>query len=271
MPTENEPATFSPEPPPVTLTVTHLCGALAGKQQVIARLPAVIGRSRQCDIQLDPQDMQASGRHARFWFDGQTLWVEDLGSTNGTWLNNCRITQAQLSDGDDIEFGPGGPRLRVTMAWSATAWAGNIQGETYHLGICEFPLRSTLRFPIYGVGLLGLVVPFWLGSLVSVVLLMPLGVLALLLGWSLARVNITITPHQIEYQGIWRQVSLPWREVTDLQVEWRGPNGRRLTYTIVGRERLRFNPTDYVSGIELAQLIVRRTGKRWVSVSSGKT
>lgn len=263
MPTTNEAAVHATETPSFTLTVFHLRGGLAGQQQTLSQLPAVIGRSRRCEVHLDSQDTQASGRHARLSFDGQDIWIEDLESTNGTRLNGIRITRASLTSGDEIELGDGGPKLRITFDWPpARPWIGNAQSETYFLGTCEFPLRSPWRFPIYGLGALLLCLPLWLGSLVAALLLTPLGLLALLLAWSMARVNLTITPTQVEYQGIWQQVSLPWSEVTRLHVNLRGHS--RALYRIVGQKQcICFRPPDDTSGIELARLVVRRTGKQW--------
>ncbi|QUV78966.1 FHA domain-containing protein [Chloracidobacterium thermophilum] len=262
MPTMNEAAVRFPETTSVTLTVHHLCGGLAGKQQVIRHLPVVIGRSHRCEVRLAPDDTAASGRHARLSFDGTAIWLEDLESTNGTRLNGNDVTRASLTSGDEIELGCGGPRLRITFDWPAAQWIGNAQSETYVLGTCEFPLPSPWRFPVYGLGLLLLLLPLWLGSLVAAVLLMPLGILALLLAWSMARINLTITPSHIEYQGIWQQVTLPWSEVTHLHARLRAQG--RATYTIVGKtRRIHFRPPNDASGIELAQLIVRRTGRQW--------
>lgn len=263
-PTTNEPPAPTPETTSITLTVTHLHGAQAGRRQTIHRFPVVIGRSHQCELRLDAQDTRASGRHAQLSFDGGAFWIEDLGSTNGTRLNGRPVTRAALADGDEIEFGTGGPRLRVNFDRPAEPWIGNVQGETYHLDVCEFPLRSAWRFPAYGFGVACLLLPLWLGSIVAAVLLIPLGLPALLLGWSLTRVNITITPLHLEYQGVWRHVQLPWSEVTRLHVNLQPAESRRAEYTVVGRRQsITFRPNSYAGGIELARLIVRRTGKRW--------
>jgi pSer/pThr/pTyr-binding forkhead associated (FHA) protein len=64
---------------------------------------AVIGRSRECDIQIS--DPNASRRHAEIRRDGDTFSVVDLGSTNGTDLNGRRTQRATLSDGDRITIG----------------------------------------------------------------------------------------------------------------------------------------------------------------------
>ncbi|MGQ9897334.1 MAG: FHA domain-containing protein [Acidobacteriota bacterium] len=251
------------------MTVLHLRGGLAGKQQVIHHLPVIIGRSHSCEVRLDAQDIHASGCHARLSFDGQAVWIEDLESTNGTRLNGNDITRAKLTSGDEVELGRG-PQLRITFDWPPTQWLGNAQKETYFLGTCEFPLRSSWRFLIYGLGFLLLLFPVWLGNLVVAVLLMPIGILALLLAWSMARVNLTITPFHIEYQGVLQQVTLPWSEVTRLHVCL--PARGRATCTIAGQnQRIRFQLPDDTGGIELAQLIVRRTGKQWEATQTGKS
>lgn len=44
----------------------------------------VFGRSTDCDVRVD--DEYVSPRHCRIWRDGNGFWVEDLGSTNGTYM-----------------------------------------------------------------------------------------------------------------------------------------------------------------------------------------
>ena len=64
-----------------------------------------LGRAASCSIGL-PDDTYASQLHARvFHRDGQ-MWVEDIGSTNGTHLNGARLTAtAQLNIGDRVQVG----------------------------------------------------------------------------------------------------------------------------------------------------------------------
>ena len=51
-------------------------------------------------------DDHASSHHARFQFAHGTWYVEDLNSTNGTWLNNRRMFSAQrLKKGDKVRIG----------------------------------------------------------------------------------------------------------------------------------------------------------------------
>jgi hypothetical protein len=64
----------------------------------------VIGRAKGVSIRLS--DPLVSGRHARVAPDGDDVSVEDLGSTNGTFLNGAQLSaQAVLSNGDRIRVG----------------------------------------------------------------------------------------------------------------------------------------------------------------------
>ena len=73
---------------PTTLTVTE--GSLAGTTLSLMESGVLLGRNPECTLVLD--DDFASGRHARiFRRDGAWL-VEDLGSTNGTYLGSSKLT-----------------------------------------------------------------------------------------------------------------------------------------------------------------------------------
>jgi hypothetical protein len=64
-----------------------------------------VGRAPGCGIAL-ADDKFASSLHARLWVQGGRLWVEDLGSTNGTWLNGERLAGPRpLSRGDRVQVG----------------------------------------------------------------------------------------------------------------------------------------------------------------------
>jgi pSer/pThr/pTyr-binding forkhead associated (FHA) protein len=60
---------------------------------------ATIGRSPQTDIQID--DAFASGRHARIYDRGGLFYVEDMGSTNGTYLNGQKLGSQELLHVED--------------------------------------------------------------------------------------------------------------------------------------------------------------------------
>jgi pSer/pThr/pTyr-binding forkhead associated (FHA) protein len=63
-----------------------------------------VGRADACQIQLP--DTYASSFHARIYSADGSWFVEDLGSTNGTYLNQRRITApAELRAGDKVRIG----------------------------------------------------------------------------------------------------------------------------------------------------------------------
>ncbi|HEX9380083.1 MAG TPA: FHA domain-containing protein [Gaiellaceae bacterium] len=64
-----------------------------------------IGRGRQNDIPI-ATDEYASARHARFEPRQDGVWVQDLGSTNGTYLNGTRLDRPRrLTQGDIVRIG----------------------------------------------------------------------------------------------------------------------------------------------------------------------
>ena len=64
-----------------------------------------IGRGRNNDIAIS-SDEYASARHARFEPRQDGVWVQDLGSTNGTYLNGARLEHPRrLTQGDIVRIG----------------------------------------------------------------------------------------------------------------------------------------------------------------------
>lgn len=64
-----------------------------------------IGRSPACGIPTS-HDIYSSTLHARFYREGSRLYVEDLGSTNGTFVNSERIVKpTKLGRGDLVQVG----------------------------------------------------------------------------------------------------------------------------------------------------------------------
>jgi pSer/pThr/pTyr-binding forkhead associated (FHA) protein len=69
------------------------------------REPVVVGRAPDCGLRLD-HDEFASSHHARISPADNGLWIEDLGSTNGTFVNEARVTTSrQLLPGDLVKVG----------------------------------------------------------------------------------------------------------------------------------------------------------------------
>ncbi len=74
---------------PTTLAVT--AGSLAGTTVSLKENGVLLGRNPECTLVLD--DDFASGRHALIFRRDDRWFVEDLGSTNGTFLGSSRLTQ----------------------------------------------------------------------------------------------------------------------------------------------------------------------------------
>ena len=78
---------------------------------IVVRGPVIVGRSPNADIVIAAG--YVSARHARFSLMGQSLFVEDLGSTNGTTVNGVPITEtASLKDNDVVSVGDVAIRVR---------------------------------------------------------------------------------------------------------------------------------------------------------------
>lgn len=62
----------------------------------------VIGRSRECDISLAAAHL--SRRHVKLFVQEGLLYLRDLGSANGTYLNGERVMEARVRRGDELRF-----------------------------------------------------------------------------------------------------------------------------------------------------------------------
>jgi hypothetical protein len=64
----------------------------------------ILGRDASCNFSI--QDETISSRHARFSFHHNQWWLEDLNSTNGTYLNDDRVfTPTVVISGDEVRCG----------------------------------------------------------------------------------------------------------------------------------------------------------------------
>ncbi len=81
-----------------------ISGGSAGKIFRLGREPMTVGRAKECEISIDDEGI--SRRHARLQQDGfGNVMLEDLNSTNGTYVNGTRINQQALRDGDKVQVG----------------------------------------------------------------------------------------------------------------------------------------------------------------------
>ncbi len=76
-----------------------------GEGRILDSAAITVGRGPQNDVTLDGDDY-ASAKHARIEPRRDGVWVEDVGSTNGTYLNGIKLTRARkLTPGDVVRVG----------------------------------------------------------------------------------------------------------------------------------------------------------------------
>jgi hypothetical protein len=87
------------------LVVTHSPAIEEGAEYSLDSAAVTIGRAEQNDVAIDGDEF-ASARHARVEPRRDGVWVHDLGSTNGTFVNGIRIDRPRkLVNGDVVRAG----------------------------------------------------------------------------------------------------------------------------------------------------------------------
>ncbi|MCK6546022.1 FHA domain-containing protein [Myxococcota bacterium] len=100
-------------------TIGHLTVPLEARGVVLGR------EGGRVDVELN-WDRRVSRRHVRFWIEGRTVWFEDLGSHNGTWLAEQRISGPQrLREGATLTIGD----TTVTLSTGAEAEGAITMGD----------------------------------------------------------------------------------------------------------------------------------------------
>lgn len=86
----------------MTWKLQAITGEITGQEINVDR-DMLVGRHQDADVLL--QAAEISRRHAALLLKDQALWVQDLNSSNGTFVNDIRIEQEkQLHDGDIVQF-----------------------------------------------------------------------------------------------------------------------------------------------------------------------
>lgn len=87
------------------LVVLRSSALAEGERHQLNSAPVTIGRGSDNDLPLDADEF-ASTQHARVEPRRDGVWLEDIGSTNGTYLNGVQLTRARrLTPGDVIRVG----------------------------------------------------------------------------------------------------------------------------------------------------------------------
>jgi len=127
-----------------------------GEFPIVNDKPIIVGRSSDLDMVL-VEDM-VSRKHARITMQQDQIWIEDLGSTNGSFVNGEKIKRARLKEGDRVLIGTSilkviageGARADSTDAKRdlenvAAARGRNTQARTMSGSIEEVPLPDLLQ------------------------------------------------------------------------------------------------------------------------------
>ncbi|WP_096911198.1 MULTISPECIES: FHA domain-containing protein [Acinetobacter] len=86
----------------MTWKLQAITGEFTGQELSVER-DMLVGRHQDADILLQSADI--SRRHAALLLKDQQLWVQDLNSSNGTFINDTRVEQeTELHDGDILQF-----------------------------------------------------------------------------------------------------------------------------------------------------------------------
>src|SRR5579872_2954906 len=104
-----EPSPKAQQPPPPrpggrSILLRFISGKYQGGEfPIVSGKEILIGRSSDLDMVL-VEDM-VSRKHARIQTQADQIWIEDLGSTNGTFVNGEKIKRARLKEGDRVLIG----------------------------------------------------------------------------------------------------------------------------------------------------------------------
>ena len=125
----------------------HLSGPRTGEEIALEHLPATVGSQPGADLEV----AGSAPQHAMVLRRDAHVVLRDAGSPQGTLLAGQPVQEVVLQDGDVVELGPGGPRLRVHLV------SGRHISETMAYRIVHRTSRSFRRILLFVLaGSLGL-------------------------------------------------------------------------------------------------------------------
>jgi len=84
--------------------ILFIAGSLIGKMFLLEEAETVIGRADDDDVDISISDPRISRKHTRITLmDGEAI-IEDMGSTNGTFVNGTRVRRGKLNSNDKIHI-----------------------------------------------------------------------------------------------------------------------------------------------------------------------
>ncbi len=127
---------------PKEASLVQIYGPNLGERYILDKAELSVGRDENCDIVLDNENV--SRFHARFKCIGPQTHFEDLGSTNGSLVNDREVTSTVLSSGDLVKIGS--VMLKYLGGGSAEAlYHEEIYRLTIHDGLTGVPNRRNFE------------------------------------------------------------------------------------------------------------------------------
>jgi two-component system, cell cycle response regulator len=90
-------------PEGITVLLRVVEGLELGKGYTVDKVPVSLGRDALCGVSIT--DTRMSRQHAMLFYYAPDFHLKDLGSTNGTFINDKRIKQGIVKNGDRIKIG----------------------------------------------------------------------------------------------------------------------------------------------------------------------
>lgn len=161
-----------------------------------------IGRGAGNDVVLDAP--QISRHHARLVRSGKTVFLEDLGSANGTFIDGEKISRAPLSPGQTVSFGSYAVRLDLARGAVQRSYRGDILLQAENIRYDVEAGKQTIRildgvsFTVYPTEFVGLLGPS--GSGKTTLLMSLIGYIKPTYGRTLLNGD-DLTTHYDRYRG----------------------------------------------------------------------
>ncbi|HUI91394.1 MAG TPA: transglycosylase SLT domain-containing protein [Chitinivibrionales bacterium] len=127
-------------------------GIEKGRRYLLSDGAISVGRSSQNTLPLHSSEKSVSGHHAIIYKNGDRITLQDLESTNGTYVNEEKVGERELSPGDMLGFGKAGPRLKLIRSetepdLSAGARPGMVSAESTSVRTVEDEMQQYAKKP----------------------------------------------------------------------------------------------------------------------------
>jgi soluble lytic murein transglycosylase-like protein len=110
-------------------------GIETGRRYLLPDGAVSIGRSSQNTVVLNAAEKSVSSHHLIIYKSPERIMVQDLQSTNGTFVNEIKISEKEIMDGDEIGFGQSGPRLKLISSAIELELLASDHADTLKTGI----------------------------------------------------------------------------------------------------------------------------------------